>query len=174
MNIYGARAMRFWRRWAPSRVAAMPDRIEFFTNLGEQVQGQVSDLACLLAGPDRRRETYSQKVARLRTATRTAEEVVMAQLVWVVDPELSLSQAREEWEQTRPMDESLISWAHRVQDCPDLMPSTVELEEMAKTWAVSPEFLTSLVEADSPREFLMTNAATLAEAASIRFMSDVH
>jgi len=173
MNFYGRRAMKHWRSVAPRRVAAMEDPIWFFTDLGEQVQTQVNDLACLLAGPDRRRETYSQKVARLREATRTAEEVVMAQLVWVVDPELSLSQAREEWDQTRPMDEGLISWAERIQDCPDLMPSTDELDAKAKTWALSPEFLTSLVEAPSPRAFLEANQATMAEAASIRFLREV-
>ncbi|WP_448061805.1 hypothetical protein [Cellulomonas hominis] len=166
--------MRHWSRYAPSRVATLADPTRFFTSLGDQVQGQISDLARLLAGPDQRRVTYSHEVARLQRATRAAEEVVMAQLVWVVDPELTLSEAREEWEQTRPMDEGLISWAHRVQDSPDLMPSTVELEEMAKTWAVSPEFLTSLAAADSPRQFLETNATTMAEAASIRFMREVH
>lgn len=174
MNIYGRRAMKHWSRWAPNRMAAMEDPIWYFTQLGELVQAQVGDLARLLAGPDRRRETYSQKVARLRTATRQAEEVVMAQLAWDVAPELTLTEAREEWEQTRPMDESLIVWADQIQDCPDLMPSTAELEDKAKTWAVSPEFLTSLVEAESPRAFLAANAATMAEATSIRFMREIH
>ena len=74
MNIYGRRAMKHWSHWAPRRVAAMEDPIWFFTQLGEQMQAQVSDLASLLAGPDRRRETYSQKVARLRAelAARSA------------------------------------------------------------------------------------------------------
>lgn len=173
MNFYGLLAMRHWARWMPTRVAAMEDPRKFFSDLGDQVQAQVLDLARLVAGPDRRRETYSHKVARLQSATRVAEEVVMAQLVWVMAPELSLSQAREEWEQTRPLDESLISWAERIQDCPDLMPSTEELEAKAKSWALSPEFLTSLAHAASPRAFLAANQATMGEAASIRFLREV-
>ena len=114
MNRYARLAMSHWQRCAPRRVRALEDPAGFFTDLGEQVQAQVSDLARLLAGPDPARETYKQKVARLRTATRTAEEVVMAQLVWTPAPELTLAEAREEWEQTSPTDEALISWAEYV------------------------------------------------------------
>lgn len=173
MNRYARLAMTHWQRCAPSRVKALADPTGFFTDLGEQVQAQVSDLACLLAGPDPARETYQEKVARLRRATRAAEEVVMAQLVWTPQPELTLAEAREEWEQTRPSDEALATWAERIQDCPDLMPSTAELEDKAKSWAVSPEFLTSLVAAPIPHRFLAENQATMAEAATLRFLREV-
>lgn len=173
MNGYARTAMRHWRQFAPRRVAAMGDPIGFFTDLGEQVQSQVTDLARLLAGADPARETYSQKVARLQTARRIAEEVVMTRMVWVQAPELPLSEAREEWDQTRASDEGLIMWAERIQDSPDLMPSSIELEQMAKTWAVTPEFLLELAAAEIPRRFLAENQPTMAEAASIRFLREV-
>lgn len=65
----------------------------------------------------------------------------MNQLAWISDPSLPLDQAREEWGQTRPSDENLVTWAERMQDAPDLMPSTVELEDKAKEWAVPVEVL---------------------------------
>ncbi|QLQ10057.1 MAG: hypothetical protein HZY75_06270 [Nocardioidaceae bacterium] len=173
MNRYGRLAMDHWQRWAPNRTAELPDPTEFFTDLGAQIQSQVSDLARLLAGPDRARETYMEKVARLQSAIRAAEEVVMAQLAWMPQPELTLAEAREEWEQTRPSEEALISWAERIQDCPDLMPSTAELEDKATEWALSPQFLTSLVEAEIPRKFLAENQPAMAEAATIRFLREV-
>ena len=74
----------------------------------------------------------------------------MAELVWIKDPELPLDQAREEWEQTRPSDENLITWAERIQDHPDSMPSTAELEDMARTWALSVNFLLELAGSEPP------------------------
>lgn len=139
----------------------------------DEIRNEVTHLAQMLAGPDPRGETYLQKVARLTMARRTAEEVVMAQLAWINDPELPLGQAREEWEQTRPSDENLISWAERMQDSPDLMPSSVELEQMAKDWALSVEFLQVLVATEPPREYMRANQAALREAANIRFLREL-
>ena len=170
---YAALARKHWEQHAPTRLRALENPEEFFTNLGMEVEQHVSQAALILAGADRTRETYLEKVARLSTARRIAEEVVMAQMVWIVDPELPLDQAREEWEQTRPSDENLISWAERMQDSPDLMPSTVELEQMAQEWAVPVEFLENLVATEPPREYLRENQAVLKEAATIRFLREL-
>lgn len=175
MNHYGVIARTHWETYAPSRVAALPDPTEFFTDLGAQVEAQVTELAARLASmtSDSSEETYLEKVARLQTARRTAEEVVMAELVWTRDPELPLDQAREEWEQTRPADENLIAWAERIQNFPDSMPSTDELDETAKTWALSVEFLEELVATEPPREYMRANQAALSEAATIRFWREL-
>lgn len=173
MNKYGMRAREHWSRYAPTRLAALPNPEAFFADLGSQAEAEVSDLAAILAGTDPMGETYLQKVARLATARRTAEEVVMAQLVWVADPELPLDQAREEWEQTSPSWEGLISWAERMQDSPDSMPSTEELEEKATAWAVTPEFLEQLIASEPPRAFMNRNQAILNEATTIRFMREL-
>jgi hypothetical protein len=173
MNHYGLIAQRHWSSYAPSRAAALPDPTRFFTDLGLEVQAQVDALTATLAGVDFPQETFMEKVARLRTAKRTAEEVVMAELVWIQDPELLLEQAREEWEQTRPSDENLITWAERIQDYPDSMPSTAELEDMASTWALSVDFLLELATSEPPREYMQANDAALQEAATIRFLREL-
>lgn len=174
MNHYGVIAQRHWQSYAPSHVAGLPDPTRFFTELGLEVQTQVERLMASLAGLDCLEETYLEKVARLQTARSTAEEIVMAELVWIKDPELPLDQAREEWEQTRPSDENLITWAQRIQDHPDSMPSTAELEDMARVWALSVNFLLELAGSEPPREYMRANQAALSEAASIRFLRELH
>jgi hypothetical protein len=173
MNRYGVIAQRHWESYAPSRTAALGDPTWFFTDLGLQVQAQVDTLTTTLAGVDSSQETFLEKVARLQSARRTAEEIVMAELVWIKDPELPVDQAREEWEQTRPSDENLIAWAERIQDHPDSMPSTAELEDMARTWALSVDFLLELAASEPPREYMQANPAALSEAATIRFLREL-
>jgi hypothetical protein len=176
MNRYATLARQHWETHGPSRVAALPDPTRFFSELGAEVEAQVSDLTARLAmmtAGDCTTESYLEKVARLQTARRTAEEVVMAELVWIKDPELPLPEAREEWEQTRPSDENLIAWAERIQDYPDSMPSTDELEDMAQTWALSVEFLEELVATEPPRDYMRANQPALLEAANIRFWREL-
>ena len=60
-----------------------------------------------------------------------------------------------------------------LQDAPDLMPSTVDLEQKAKDWAVPTWFLEGLVEAEIPRRYLEDHQSLLAEAATIRFLREV-
>ncbi|OYO08832.1 hypothetical protein CGZ94_20270 [Enemella evansiae] len=181
MNKYGARALEHWRTHAPERLAQIENPERFFTDLGLEAQGQITDLAhqietnrpLMLAMTGSSRETYLQEVARRTTALRIAEEVVMNQLAWIHDPALPLTEAREEWNQTTANDENLIMWAERMQDAPDLMPSTVDLEQKAKDWAVPVWFLEGLVEAEIPRRYLEEHQSLLAEAATIRFLREV-
>ena len=175
MNRYATMAMQHWERHAPSLVAGLPDPTRFFSDLGAEVEAQVNDLAVRIASLRQpcSTEPYLEKVSRFQTARRTAEEVVMAELVWIKDPELPLPEAREEWEQTRPADENLIAWAERIQDYPASMPATEELEEMAQTWALSVEFLEELVATEPPRDYMLANQPALAEAANIRFWREL-
>lgn len=173
MNRYGRMAERQWRALAPTRVGAIPNPSRFFTELGETVQAEVSDLASTLAGPDPVGESYLAKVARLGTARREAEDIVMRQLIWASDPDLPMEQAREEWDQTSPSDEYLARWAARIQESPDLMPVTDELEAMAAEWAIPVTFLHRLVEAESPWACLREHEELLREAATMRFVREV-
>lgn len=173
MNRYGVAAQRHWQAHAPTRAAALPNPTRFFTQLGETVQAAVSDLWATLAGPDPVGEDYLQKVARLTTARRTAEEIVMRQLVWVDDPDLPLDQARQEWEQTTPSHDFLARWACRMQDAPDQIPATDELESMAAEWAVPVDFLHRLIAADSPWGLLRDSKDLLEEAGTIRFLREI-
>lgn len=183
MNHYAIRVREHWTQHAPERVAELEDPERFFGDLGAQIAAEVSDLAGRLEqnpalSVEMRRssgQTYLQDASRRMTARRIAEEVVMNQhLTWAGDPSLPLDQAREEWEQTRPADENLIAWAERAQDSPYPMHSTAELEDKATEWALPTEFLTGLLEAEIPRAYLEANREVLAEAATIRFLREVH
>ena len=48
MNQYGTRALEHWRRYAPDRVAALDSPEAFFTDLGAEIAGEVSDLSARL------------------------------------------------------------------------------------------------------------------------------
>ena len=101
MNKYGAQAMRHWKTHAPERFQSLDDPARFFTELGQQAQGQITELArqieanrpLLLAKTSSSRETYLKDMAHRMTALRIAEEVVMQQLAWVSDPSLPLDEA---------------------------------------------------------------------------------
>lgn len=86
MNQYGSLAMQHWRRWLPLRYSKIGDPQEFFSSLGETVSSQVDQLADQLAGPDQRDESTLAKMGRLNAARRQAEEVVLADLVYL-EPE---------------------------------------------------------------------------------------
>ena len=81
MNKYGAMAERHWRRWLPSRVAAMDDPTSFFSELGERVSERIEDLTMELAGDDPPGELYLDKVGRLNMARLRAEEMVLPETV---------------------------------------------------------------------------------------------
>lgn len=173
VNRHRMRAPTLWQQWMSRPPAGSPRLPRRFTPPGRRRREEIANLAILLAGRGRKGETRLQKAARLAAARRQAEEIVMANLVWAGDPQLPLDQAREEWEQTRASDENLVSWAERIQDCPESMPSTQELEELARTWAISPDFLHCLVDSQPPRTYLLAHLAELQEAATIRFLREL-
>ena len=169
MNKYGAQARDHWVRVVPSRYAELPNPEEFFEILGEQVQGQVDDLSITIAGPDPAGESYLEKVGRLTMAQRQAEEIVLADLVWVT-PELSADEEREEWEGWRPMDSTLSDWAWQMQDYPeDQQPLTVDVEDLASEWALPVRFIEELLLSKSPTAFLTEHAETLKQSANERY-----
>jgi hypothetical protein len=87
MNKYGAQAMRHWQQTDPDRYAAIPDKEAFFTELGEQTEQQIETLAATIAGPDRPRESYLEKVGRLNMARFTAESDLLREMVLIRDPD---------------------------------------------------------------------------------------
>lgn len=182
MNHYGSRAHQHWARQAPQRVARMEDPERFFTELGRQVQDQISDLTRQMetalaptvarTGSLGENGDYLEGVARRMTAARIAEEVVMDQLVWIHDPSLSTDEARAEWDAIRPMNENLITWAETIQDDPQ-PPATVEIEDKAAEWAVPVWFLENLISAEIPRTYANQHQKLLEQAASVRFLREV-
>jgi pimeloyl-ACP methyl ester carboxylesterase len=170
MTHYQMLARTHWTRYAPTRTAALEDPEEFFRALGGQVHAQVTALAVTLAGPDLPGESYLAKAGRLQAARLQAEETVLAELVWIWEPEHSAAQAREEWELDRTPDSWLASWAERIQDSPeDQTPGTQELAEIAAAWALPVTFLRGLLDAPFPNEHLTQNRELLARAAERRY-----
>lgn len=169
MNHYATMARRHWERHAPARLAEIADPETYFRDLGEQIETQVTDLSVRIAGADRAGEDYLGKAGRLTAARKQAEEAVLTDLVWsVLEP--TLAEAREEWEQTRTSDLWLAEWAERIHRHPDQEPATDEIEDLARDWAVTPQFLSGLLTSRSPRHHLIEHAGMLREAANTRFL----
>ncbi len=91
MNQYATMAERHWRRWLPSRVAALKDPASFYSDLGQDVAERIEDLTADLAGDDPPGETYMEKVGRLNMARLRAEEMVLAETV-LLPPEPGLEE----------------------------------------------------------------------------------
>lgn len=86
MNQYGEMARSHWARWLPSRFATIEDPRSFFTRLGEEAAGRISDLAYQLAGDDQPGEGYLGKAGRLGEARHRAEQIVLAEMI-LLEPE---------------------------------------------------------------------------------------
>lgn len=83
MNEYGAMARDHCRRWRPAAYAEITDPDSYFTDLGDRVAQEISDLWAELrarsgnpAGED-----YIARVGRLNALRKQAEETVLADLV---------------------------------------------------------------------------------------------
>lgn len=87
MNRYGTLAKEHWEKYAPSRVEALEDPKAYFTDLGEQIQGQVQAIAAQLEQSAPAAEEYQARVAQLNGFRRQAEELVLAELVYSVEAE---------------------------------------------------------------------------------------
>ena len=96
MNTYGKFAQEAWKMTAPAEYALIPDPVQWFEALGEEAAQRVGDLMMELAGPDRKGESYLEKVGRLNAAKLQAEEIVRAEML---TPDPSVQQEPEEDEE---------------------------------------------------------------------------
>ena len=97
MNRYGRTARAHWERYAPARVQALEDPEGFFTDLGEQIEGQVQAIALELEQSTPAVPEYLDRVAQLSGFRRQAEEQVLAEMVFSVEAEsVSTSEELEE------------------------------------------------------------------------------
>lgn len=87
MNIYGLRAQEHWEKYAPSRVEEMEDPDEFFETLGESAAQQIADLSERMERAETAPKGYLERVAHLNGIRKQAEEVVLADLIYSVQPE---------------------------------------------------------------------------------------
>lgn len=96
MNRYGQTARAHWERYAPARVQALGDPEGFFTDLGEQIEGQVQTIALELERSSPEAPEYLDRVAQLTGFRRQAEEQVLAELVYSVAVEPASTSAELE------------------------------------------------------------------------------
>ena len=96
MNTYGKFAQEAWKTTAPAEYALIPDPVQWFEALGEEAAQRVGELMMELAGPDRKGETYLEKVGRLNASKMQAEEIVRAEML---TPDPSVQQEPEEDEE---------------------------------------------------------------------------
>lgn len=172
MTHYQTLARQHWSRYAPHRVAALPNPDEYFQALGQQVHDQITALTVQLTGPDVPEESYLEKAGRLGAARLQAEELVLAELVWITSPETTPGEDREAWEADRTSDSWLASWAERIQDSPeDQTPSDEELADLAAQWMLPVSFLRALLEAEFPAQYLSEHSEVLARAADRRYQN---
>lgn len=83
-SLYEARARRHWETFLPEATANLEDPEEHFRVLGVRVEGLVQDLAAQLAEREMPTSpTEDQKIETREWALRTAEEVVMADEVYL-------------------------------------------------------------------------------------------
>lgn len=93
MNTYGKFAQEAWRTTAPAEYALIPDPVQWFEALGEEAAQRVGELMMELAGPDRKGESYLEKVGRLNASKMQAEEIVRAEML---TPDPSVQEEPEE------------------------------------------------------------------------------
>lgn len=111
MNRYGRLAMRHWARWLPTRLALIPvaERDDFFTRLGSEVAEQITVTEeALLATADLSGLEFEARAGRLRAVRGQAEEIVLAEMVWLA-PEPGTDPTDETF-QTVPGPDPLDRW----------------------------------------------------------------
>ena len=87
MNRYGLIAREHWARHAPTRYATLEDPEAFFTQLGETAAAQIEAIATELERTLPADLPDQERVGQLRAIQKQAEEVVLAELVYSVEPE---------------------------------------------------------------------------------------
>lgn len=83
VNHYGRMAMNHCRTQRPFAFATIQEPIRHFTALGEQVQTAVTAARDEILGKQQAGETLDAYQSRSHQAIRMAEEVVLADLVWL-------------------------------------------------------------------------------------------
>ncbi len=83
MNQYGAIARQHWQRWRPASYAAIAGSRTYFTGLGEQAAGEITQLRAQMRAQDSNPpgEGYLARVAWLNATRKQAEEIVLAGLI---------------------------------------------------------------------------------------------
>jgi hypothetical protein len=85
---YTAMVRRYWARHRPAATSQLPDAEAFFRSLGTQIATQVVSVSHQMLGEDRPWESPMEKMGRVNSTTKQAEELVLAELLYSATPEL--------------------------------------------------------------------------------------
>lgn len=99
MNRYGAMAQEHWQAVIPDRYAAIPNPQEFFSSLGEQVETRIQQMQDELEPPSQPEQGYLERVGTLSAVRMQAEEIALAELVWIPASQQEISDpgAEPDW-----------------------------------------------------------------------------
>lgn len=138
MNQYGTQLQEQWTLLDPTQAQAMGT--DYFTQLGELAQTQITDLTIQLAGADLEDETYLEKVGRISNARMRATEMVMSEMPRPVD-RFEWEHRFEIWQGGHPIRVALREFHRTMDEIEDRTAETPEDEETqsadlasAKTW----------------------------------------
>ena len=95
MNRYAQIALDQHRRHRPLEHSLIDDPTQFFTEIGEQIQADVTNLRDEILGPPRPDESIEDYRHRSYQALATAEELVLADH-WLFQPETEAEQTAED------------------------------------------------------------------------------
>lgn len=87
MNRYALIAQDHWKRYAPSRYAALEDPESFFEELGENAEAEINLVADALERQIPSNLPYLERVGQLRAARLQAEEKTLSEMVFGITPE---------------------------------------------------------------------------------------
>lgn len=167
MNHYAMTIRDRWMTMAPASYAEIPDREQFFEELGETMLTTVDRLTPQLAASTKTTD-YLELAGTLATARKQAEEIAMSEIPWPA-AETPADEAREEWEATRPQESGLAEWMQSL-DRP-LMEH--ELQELSERWLLTPTFLQEMSEATSPMTYLDSHSTEISTSQQRRYSRDL-
>ncbi|MEX2548451.1 MAG: hypothetical protein WD830_11805 [Chloroflexota bacterium] len=83
MNRYGRMAYEHTKQHRPTGFGALTDPTAFFSTIGEEAAAQITRLRDEMLGPQRSGENLEAYRRRSYQAQHQAEELVLAELVWL-------------------------------------------------------------------------------------------
>lgn len=85
MNRYGQMAWKHWERHLPEKLAQISDPQTYFTDLGQQAEEEIDELAASLESQHAQEEppgnSFLTRAGQLGNARMTAESTVLRQLL---------------------------------------------------------------------------------------------
>jgi hypothetical protein len=127
MNHYGTIAQQHWQKFLPTRYSQIADPAAFFTQLGQEVQAQITDLTEEIVRSTPEQTQYLRNLGRWNEARTTAEETVLTERVLLpAEPDSPMDEDSEQ-----PPQMSGSRWMPVVEDPTD--PAWQQLRELDET-----------------------------------------